>query len=45
MSTGVGEVHSVERPIYITDAGETVGLTPKKAKKMKLMYKARRTLS
>lgn len=33
----------VEHPVYITDAGETVGLTPEEAKqKMKLIYKARR---
>ena len=34
---------SVEHPVYVTDAGETVGLTPQEAKqKMKLIYKARR---
>ena len=37
------EEDSVEHPVYITDAGETVGLTPEEAKqKMKLIYKARR---
>lgn len=34
---------SVEHPVYITDAGEAVGLTPEEAKrKMKLIYKAPR---
>lgn len=33
----------VEHPVYITDAGEIVGLTPEKTKKkMKLIYKSRR---
>jgi hypothetical protein len=36
------EEDSVEHPVYVTDAGETVGLTPEEAKKkMKLIYKAR----
>lgn len=34
---------SVEHPVYFTDAGEAVGLTPEEAKKkMKLLYKSRR---
>ncbi len=34
---------SVEHPVYITDAGETAGLTPEEPKqKMKLIYKAGR---
>jgi hypothetical protein len=38
------EEDSVEHPVYLTDAGETVGLTPEEAKrKMKLIYKARHT--
>lgn len=46
--TKVSEIRSyqedfVEHPVYITDAGEKVGLTPEEAKqKMKLIYKARR---
>lgn len=37
------EEDSVEHPVYVTDAGETVGLTPLEAKrKMTLIYKARR---
>lgn len=37
------EEDSVEHPVYITDTGETVGLTPEEAKrKMKVIYKARR---
>jgi len=40
------EEDSIEHPVYITDAGEAVGLTPEEAKrKMKLIYKARRTLA
>lgn len=40
------EDDSVEHPVYITDAGETVGLTPAEAKqKMKLIYRARRNSS
>ena len=40
------EEDSVEHPVYITDAGETVGLTSEEAKKkMKLIYKARRQLA
>jgi hypothetical protein len=35
---------SVEHPVYFTDAGEAVGLTPEEAKKkMKLIYKSRQT--
>jgi hypothetical protein len=38
------EEDSVEHPVYITDAGKTVGLAPEEAKqKMKQIYKARRT--
>jgi len=38
------EEDSVEHPVYFTDAGEAVGLTPEEAKqKMKLIYKSRRT--
>lgn len=34
---------SVEHPVYFTDAGEAVGLTPEEAKKkMKQIYKSRR---
>ena len=37
------EENSVEHPVYITDAGEAVGLTPEEAtRKMKLIYKAPR---
>ncbi len=37
------EEDSVEHPVYITDTGETVGLTPEEAKqKMKQIYKAPR---
>lgn len=35
---------SVEHPVYFTDTGEAVGLTPEEAKKkMKLIYKSRQT--
>lgn len=38
------EEDSVEHPVYFTDAGEAVGLTPEEAKqKMKLLYKSRST--
>lgn len=37
------EEDSVVHPVYVTDAGEAVGLTPEEAKrKMKLIYKAPR---
>jgi hypothetical protein len=40
------EEGSAEHPVYITDAGEAVGLTPEETKqKMKLIYKARRDLA
>jgi hypothetical protein len=40
----VYEGDGVEHPVYITDAGEAVGLRPEDAKqKMKPIYKARRT--
>ena len=40
------EEDSVEHPVYITDAGEAVGLTPQEAKrKMTRIYKARRNRS
>lgn len=36
----------VEHPVYITDVGEAVGLTPQEAnRKMKQIYKARRKVS
>lgn len=38
------EEDSIEHPVYITDVGDAVGLTPEEAKrKMKLIYRARRT--
>ena len=40
------EEDSVEHPVYITDVGEPVGLTPEEVKrKMKRIYKARRNLA
>ena len=40
------EEDSVEHPVYVTEAGETVGLTLEEGKrKMKLIYKARRNLA
>ncbi|WP_312183540.1 hypothetical protein [Massilia timonae] len=40
------EEDSVDHPVYVTDAGETVGLTLEERKrKMKLIYKAPRNLA
>jgi hypothetical protein len=46
LEIGMYEEDSVEHPVYITDAGEAVGLTREEAKrKMKRIYKARPNLA